>query len=361
MARRSTAKLTVAAAVLAFTAFPGQAAAAPAPSPVRVLATGLDDPAGLRFRDGRLLVTEMGTGEVTAVARRGGAQTTLVPELPGVVSADVSGDRLLLLTGAHAPTPGTIGDATLFTADRRGGALTPLADLEEYELAHNPDGQRQFGDSGEPLDALSNPFAVLAGRGRTYAFVAEGGANAGFAVDRRGTVRTFFVPPVRTTRPFKCRPNKGPSHAVCDSGPTGPAFGPGRTLYVSTLSGDAHGEGRIYVLDDWTGEVLRVIRGLTAPTGVTVDGEGVVYVSELTEGAPEGDPPPGFDPSTVGRIVRIDCDDRRSYAQVTMPLGLHWHGGALYSTAWSVAGMFLGQEHAGQVVQVPRSAFTAAA
>ena len=41
-----------------------------------------------------------------------------------------------------------------------------------------------------------------------------------------------------------------------------------------------------------------------------------------------------------------------------MPIGLVWHeGGALYSTAWSVAGLFLGILDAGQVVQVRQSAF----
>jgi hypothetical protein len=39
-----------------------------------------------------------------------------------------------------------------------------------------------------------------------------------------------------------------------------------------------------------------------------------------------------------------------------MPLGLLWNRG-LYSTAWSVAGLFLGIPDAGQVVKVRQSAF----
>jgi hypothetical protein len=39
-----------------------------------------------------------------------------------------------------------------------------------------------------------------------------------------------------------------------------------------------------------------------------------------------------------------------------MPTGLTWHDGALYASAWSVAG-FLGRQHAGQVVRVPAGAF----
>ena len=40
-----------------------------------------------------------------------------------------------------------------------------------------------------------------------------------------------------------------------------------------------------------------------------------------------------------------------------MPVGLEFHHGSLYSTAWSLAGLFLGIPGAGQVVKVDRSAF----
>ncbi len=114
----------------------------------------------------------------------------------------------------------------------------------------------------------------------------------------------------------------------------------------------------MYVLNARTGKVLDVIGGFTAPTGVAVGPHGAVYVSELLHNAPQGDPPPGFDPSTVGRIVRVAPDGTRTYAAVTMPIGLVWHDGALYSTAWSVAGLFLGIPDAGQVVKVRQSAFS---
>ena len=43
-------------------------------------------------------------------------------------------------------------------------------------------------------------------------------------------------------------------------------------------------------------------------------------------------------------------------AQVTMPTGLLWKDGSLYSTAWSTA-FFFQLEHAGQVVKVGKHAF----
>ena len=206
---------------------------------------------------------------------------------------------------------------------------------------------------------MSNPFAVLGRRGTGFVFVADAGANAVLSVAKSGKVRTFFVPPLVTTGDCKNAPNNHPNDPKgCDPVPTGLAYGPGGKLYVSTLSAEAEGQGRVYVLNSRTGKVLNVIGGFTAPTGVAVGPHGAVYVSELLHNAPQGDPPPGFDPSTVGRIVRVAPDGTRTYAAVTMPIGLVWHDGALYSTAWSVAGLFLGIPDAGQVVKVRQSAFS---
>jgi len=37
-----------------------------------------------------------------------------------------------------------------------------------------------------------------------------------------------------------------------------------------------------------------------------------------------------FDPSTIGRILKVTGDNQRSYAQVTMPVGLLFTHGQLY-------------------------------
>jgi DNA-binding beta-propeller fold protein YncE len=124
---------------------------------------------------------------------------------------------------------------------------------------------------------------------------------------------------------------------------------------VATLGSEAPGAGRVYVLNARSGKVVRVIRGLDSPTGVAVDPRGNVYVSNVIEGAPV-EPPPDFDPSEVGDITKIRRDGSRSVAQVTMPNGLLWKDGALYASAWSIAG-FLGIADAGQVVKVSSSAF----
>lgn len=142
--------------------------------------------------------------------------------------------------------------------------------------------------------------------------------------------------------------------------PTGIAQGPDGYLYVSGLSAEAPGEGRIYKLDLRTGAIVRTWSGLDAPTGVAVGGDGSVYASEVAYGAPAGPPPAGFDPSRIGRIVRIAPNGTRTYAQVTQPSDLLWHAGTLYASAGSVYGPFFRVPHAGSVVTVPQAMFTAA-
>lgn len=326
--------------------------------PVTVVASGLNGPFGVRFGGGGLYVAETETGEVKQVNRHPGATTTVVTGLLSPASVDRVGNQLVVVTGgSEIPDASITGDAAVLVA-RPGEAPTVLADLEAYELANNPDGQLQFDPAtNEPLDALSNPFSVLAQRGSGYVLVADAGANVVLSVSRTGEVSTFFVPPLVTTGACEGAPNNDPEHVGCDPVPTGLAYGPGNTLYVSTLSGGVPGEGRVYVLDARTGEVRDVIGGFSGPTGVAVAPNGTVYVSEVFHGAPEGPPPDDFDPSTIGRIVRVDRDGARSYVQVTMPTGLDFHGGVLYASAWSVAG-FLGIPDAGQVVAVRPSAFS---
>jgi len=344
--------------------------------PVSVIAEGLEGPFGIGIENKQLFVAENGANQVSRVKLRTGEVTPSVtqvqtPEGPApLVSpagvAPIGGELAIITGGGDVPDASISGDASLLVATP-GGVAEVVADLEAYELANNPDGQQQFDEEGTPLDALSNPFAVIAARGgpggygedAPWVLVADGGANAVLSVTRSGDVSTFFAPPVVTTGACEGRPNNDEAHTGCDPVPTGLAYGPGNTLYVSTLSGEAPGEGRVYILDADTGEVLDVISGLDSPTGVAVRQNGTVYVSEVLYGAPEGDgpPPEGFDPSTVGRLVRIAPGGQRTYAQVTMPLSLTIRHGTLYASAWAIAG-FLGISGAGQVVTVDDSAFS---
>lgn len=330
------------------------------PPPVSVLADGLNGPRQVSKGFGRLLVAESDTGVITSVDPYRHRTRTLVSGLTLPQGVTTVGGKIYIAAGESEPDsdPSTPDTSTggLYVA-RPGGTAHKFADLMAYELANNPDGQIQFGPGGQPLDALSNPYYVIRDRRWSgFLLVADAGANDVLAVDRHGRVSTFFVPPTVTTGACATAQNNTVSGVGCDPVPTGLAYGPDGLLYISALTAEMPGEGRVYVVTPW-GRLVRVITGFSAPTGVAVDRSGTVYVSELLEGAPEGDgPPPGFDPSAVGQIVAVPRFGARRYAQVTMPSGLLSSHGHLYSSAWAIASM-LGMSDAGQVVRVDRSAF----
>lgn len=362
-ARKSMTTLALTVAVVGLAA---PAMASP-PPPVEVVAGGLDDPTGLRASGGKLYVAESASGEVSSIDRRRGTVTALVTGLAGPSSADVARGKLLALTGGgqEGPTPQP-GTATLFTADRHGGPATVLADLHAYELAHNPDGQPYTAPDGTPvMDSVSNPYSVIVGRHGDRAYVADAGANDVLSVDRHGKVSTFAVLPVIKDGECATRPENDPATFGCDPVPTGLAYGPRGELYVSALAAEAPGQGRVFVLDSRTGKVLRTLTGFDSPTGVAVDGRGNVYVSEAVWNAPPiegpGDLPSGFDPASVGRIVKVDRNGKHpTYAKVPQPVGIVWADGSLYSTSYSLMASFLQEQGAGQVVKVSQSAFGAA-
>jgi hypothetical protein len=347
------------------------------PAPIKVIATGLNDPFQISNGYlGTLLVTESFAGQVTGVDPRSGQTKPLITNVPAASGASLINGQIAIVTGANGGGPEGGGGAAAAPAATGKPVFASLlvgwpfhkprqlADLEKYELAANPDGQLQFDPvTHEPLDALSNPFSVIADRSpRGFALVADGGANDVLAVSARGKVSTYFVPPQINTGACEGAPNNDPQHPGCDQVPTGLAYGPRNTLYVTTENSLVPGEGRVYVLDARTAAIKDVLTGFTSPTGVAVDNRGTVYVAELLEGAPPEDAPlpDGFDPSTVGQIVKVERDGDRSYAQVAMPNGLLYSGGKLYATAWSVANQFFNTPNLGQVVQINDSAFVPA-
>jgi hypothetical protein len=331
---------------------------------IETVASGLSGPRQVsEYEDGKLIVAESDSGEVSAVDPETGEVETLVSGLKIVQGVDYRDGHIYVAVGAAEPEPGAApppeppaigqGGPGLLVYDT-GGQLQYEVDLLQYELDHNPDGQVQFVD-GAPVDALSNPFAVLAQRGRLL--VADAGANTVLSVDRSdGEISTFFVPPVVTDVPACENAQNNPGTVGCDPVPTGLAQGPDGNIYVSTLGAEAPDAARVYVLTRH-GDVVDVIDGLTSATGVAVDDDGVVYVSNLLQGAPQGEgpPPPDFDAAAVGEVIRIDGDDRTT-AQVTMPTGLLLEDGTLYASAWSIAG-FLGMPDRGEVVSVGADSF----
>jgi hypothetical protein len=326
---------------------------------VRVVTTGLEGPFGIQkaLNHRGFVVAESGSGQVTRVFGNGHKKVILTG-VPGVAGVAASPRRVFAVIGGPNeqgdPSGGKYGPSRVLRMDYKGGHVKVIANLMRYELKHNPDGQVQFV-KGQPVDALSNPFAMT--WSRFGLFVADGGANDVLRINpRTGKVSTFFVP--KTVKKAACMPpayQNNPGTKGCDPVPTGVQV-VGNSLYVSTLGAEVPGAGRIYKLNARTGHVQKVWRGLTAPTGVEARRGGhTVYFSQVLYGAPEGEPGPGFDPSSVGRIGRIH-NGHVKYAQVTMPTGLELKNRHLFASAWSIAGM-LGMQNAGQVVKVREVAF----
>lgn len=348
-------------------ALAGAAAAAPLASAgghghghgkVKVVTSGLDGPFGLQaVRHHGFIVAENVSGEVTRVDKHG-HQHVIFDEAGGVSGVSAAYGKVFAVLGGASeegpPPESNYPASSVLRSDARGHHVKVIADLAQYELDHNPDGQVQFVD-GAPVDALSNPFSM--NLSRYGLLIADGGANDVIRVNPwTGRPSTFFVPRTVKDVPACLEPGaqSNPGTVGCDPVPTGVAVANG-SVYVSTLGAEVPGAGRVYKLNPWNGKIRHVWKGLTAPTGIAVSPGGTIYVSEVLHGSPPGEPPPGFDPSKVGRITKIS-HGKRTHAQVTMPTGLQYKDGHLYASAWSIAS-FLGIEHAGQIVKVSQRAF----
>ena len=325
---------------------------------VSVVTKHLDGPFGLQKAVSHrgFVVAESESGQVTRVFKDG-RQRVVLSGAPGVAGVAADSKHVYAVTGGpneEGQSPGgKYGTSAVIRTDYQGRNPKKIADLLAYELAHNPDGQVQFVN-GKPVDSISNPFAMT--MSPWGLLVADGGANDVLKVNpRTGKVSTFFAP--ATVKDVKaCQApdaNANPGTTGCDPVPTGVDVVRGK-VYVSTLGAEAPGASRIYKLSP-TGKVLRVWKGFTSLTGVAVRHDGTVYASSVLQGAPQGEPGPGFDPATVGQLTRIR-NGHRTHAEVTMPTGLELKNGDLYSSAWSIAS-FVGLQHAGQVVKVSDRAF----
>jgi hypothetical protein len=328
---------------------------------VTTVAEGLSGPRQVNdYEDDDLVVAESDSGEVSRVHLPSGEVETLLSDLPIPQGVAYRDGLLFVALGepgpeedAPAEAEGDLQTSSVIVAETDGD-IVETYDLLEYELENNPDGQEQFDADGAPFDALSNPFAVQVQSDRIL--VADAGANALLAIDREsGEISTLFVPPVITPDEVEecADAQANPDVDGCDPVPTGVDVVDGK-IYLSTLGAEAPGAARVFVLDQ-DGEEIRRIEGLTSITGLAVENDDV-YVSELFFGAPEEEPGPDFDPTPVGRVVKIEKDDDRSAVGVTLPAGLEFEDGELFASAWSIA-IFLGLEDRGEVVMIGDDAF----
>ena len=325
------------------------------PATVKVVAKNLTDPRQLSESGGSFYVAESGLDQIARVIKVGGARTTIVKKIPnaqGVVRAD---GKIYTTSGAAGPGGTEVaGNRRLYVA-KPGRTAKTFADLLAYELKYDPDNQTQGTTADD--DTLSNPYYVVKSNTKGgFLLVADAGGNDVLAVSRSGKVSTFFVPPSVTTGDCAKQDQNSDAGPSCDAVPTGLAYGPGGLLYISALTSEVEGQGRVYVVDK-NGKLVKTLTGFSSPTGVAVGPDGSVYVSEALQGAPEGPPPSGFDFDSVGQIVKVAPDAKRTYAQVSQPSGLLWDEGKLYASARSLYAAFTQQNNQGQIVSVDPSSF----
>ena len=316
---------------------------------VSVVMSGLNAPKQLAFGpEGALYVTETGTGAAGAPCiPAGDTGAEVCYSLTGSITRYWKGRQERIVTGLPSLGAGgeviagpndiafqgrgnmyvTIGlgaDPALRTAlgaegsnlgtllvVKPNGKWSVVADISGFELANNPD------------DGVtdSNPYGVLADRGRQY--VTDAGGNSLLEVSPNGQVSlvatfpSLPLPPLpvpfTSSEPVPTEVVRGPDGALYVSTLTGAPFLPGlaRTFRVepggaTTVFRDGFSaitdfdfgpDGSLYVLQfaselflGGAGSVVRVspdgtrttiASGLMAPTGLVVGPDGAVYVTNL--------------------------------------------------------------------------------
>lgn len=246
--------------------------------------------------DGSLLVADAGTG---IVQLRNG-KSSLRVALPGVADmSPVGRGRMWAITG--------IGDPATEQPDSAWGVYTihngkarKVADLLDFEKAHNPDGNT----AEDGID--SNPFDVEAISARR-AVVADAGGNSLLTVDTRGRVDWIAAFPQELVSTANIKtiagcPSAPPAFAFAcglppmipaQPVPTSVAIGPDGAFYVGELKGFPApvGESRIWRIAPGTrhaqcGTDPRcsvVADGFTSIVDLELGRGGRLYVTEMDE------------------------------------------------------------------------------
>ncbi|MFA4840157.1 MAG: ScyD/ScyE family protein [Agrococcus sp.] len=327
---------------------------------VVTVATGLNNPRQLSVERGdRLYIAEAGTadsceaipdvppelrvcgltGSVTEVRR--GEQRRVVTDLPaldflgevvGASDVDVRGNRITVLVGGMAAaaaardslgdeyaTFGTLRTGRLHWAPLTGADLRLVADVNAFEVAKNPDGNK-------PPD--SNAVGFVARGDNRYA-IADAGGNTLLRVGRQGLSTVAVFPngdPV--PGPDPTAPEISPQ-AV----PTDVTIGPDGAYYVSQLTGFPFPTGGSTI---WRvtrdGEMTAYATGLTMVTSLAWRGD-TLYAVQLDDEDYIGSEPSGSlrEVTPGGSEHEVVVDD------LSAPYGVAIRGHSAYVTVNSTS------------------------
>jgi hypothetical protein len=282
--------------------------------PIKVVATGLNDPRGIYADDGdhgdRLLVAQSGSGEITEILAGRKSDPVVRPfaTLPADSSpSDVVGYgwRSAFVTAGFPPETGAdpVGGLVKVLRDGEGSLV---ADIAAYQ-AEDPD---PFDQEGAPTE--TNPFGVALVRNGVL--VTDAAGNDLLKISKDGSIETVARFPTRSI-PYEGPPDPEapPPGTLIDAEavPTAVAVGPDGAWYVSELRGFpfTKGASRIWRIEPGTEDVTCDPDAKRGPCRVFADGFTSVIdlafagktmlVLEIAkdgllglEGAPEGSPPP---------------------------------------------------------------------
>jgi hypothetical protein len=289
-----------------------------------VVASGLDNPRGIDIgADGRILVAEAGSGEISRIVR--GRAIAVVRGLPtaevqegefsGPVNVASTGlGNVFALMGAGPPD----GDPRFGTLRRVSGHRYMVADVEAYQ-AGDPDPQDQ---DGNPIE--SNPYGLAAvGFGRFV--VTDAANNDVLLVGPRGVRRTLATIPLHTVSTSHLPPEMGlPPEMPAEAVPTTVAVGPDGAYYVGELTGFPFtpGASRIWRIERWANGAVcdddtrdgcsLFADGFTSVTGLDFGRDGSMYVVEMAKSGLMalflgGDP--------TGALIRVRHGHRHELAE----------------------------------------------
>ena len=344
---------TVAVSALASTALlVGPATAVTVSDPI---ATGLAGPLQFDVEGDRVVVGQNFTGVLSEV-NEDGTLTDLASQKNGeVAGVAIEGDDVAFLTTRYTRDPASF----LKTVDAEGDVST-IANLWDYEVENNPDGDNIYGfrklsqncksklPKGQGLRPYrgiveSHPYGLADTAPAGGWYVADAAANAIFLVMPDGTVETVAV-----LKPQKVEVSAEQAEAFgfpgCVAGkkfafepvPTDVEVDEAGQLVVSLLPGGPEdpslgARGSVVRIDPLTGDQTVVAEGFAGATNVAVDGQDV-FVTELFG----------------GKVNHIPADgDPSVFYEAKQPAAIEWADGKLY-----VAIKVFNQKQGGSIVTV---------
>ncbi len=279
------------------------------PSPVTEVASQLISPLKVAFGpQGSFLVAESFAGTLSSISAAG-VKTTVV-SAPGQEIAGVS-----YLNGTtyyfnndqgSGPEPGgALLPARLMQIDRNGNTRQ-VADLADFEAANNSDATTVYGVRDASAECLAQaPYLQSTGElfSHPYSsapvgsgvYVGDAGANAILHVSANGRVNLVKAIPAEPitidASVVAVATEMGMSIPDCMMGlkyyaqavPTDITVS-GQWLYYTVLPGvpgESLGVGKAYRVHLQSGKTQLLAQGLAAPTGIAVDRNNNVYVSQL--------------------------------------------------------------------------------